>query len=168
MTTELKKIEQKELNKIFENRRFRTGGRVDLSLYDLTGLDLSLIYSTGGFKGVCLYRAKLVGADLVGADLSKADLQRANLQRANLERANLKEAYLFGADLAYSIVDKANLEGANLRGSSLNRASFFKTNLINANFSDCDLTGAIFDSVYTNSGTKWDRATFDSTVFSTI
>ncbi len=104
-------------------RKAHGEAEVDLSLADLSNIDLSL--------------AHLRGANLRSADLSESNLTRALLNGADLFFAILTRARLNGADLSEAHMDHADLAGADLSSAHLSRAD-----LTLAHFNDADLTGA--------------------------
>jgi hypothetical protein len=92
--------------------------------------------------------------DLSGAHLQYADVsgsfQRAVLSSANLDSAHLHEIDLQGADLTNAVLKDATFDEANLRGAVFRCADAGWGTTFN-----CDLTGAILDSVSWDATTKW-------------
>jgi hypothetical protein len=147
----MKKITQKELNRILASHRKWLTGKIGGKKANLAGIDLS---------GVCLAKTNLEGADLSFALLRKADLRHANLNHANLSytklaEADLRHANLDHANLSYASlfcarINKANLSTAilvyaDLSGASLTHANLKDAILACANLTDADLTNAKMD-----------------------
>lgn len=93
----------------------------DLSAADLTGAD----FTGATFAGSRLSGAILDGATLVGADLRGAEMTATRLRGADLEEARVRPAGALGLDFT-SLEDR-------------------RTRLVATDFSDADLTGAMFD-----------------------
>lgn len=127
----MKKINQKELNKILDLHKKwlddkTDGKRGNLSYTDLSELDLSCV--------------NLRGADLRHADLSNSDLSYADLRGANLRHANLE-----GADLSYVDLSNTNLSYVNLRGANLIYVNLRGANLSYADLSNADLSNITYN-----------------------
>ncbi len=131
----------------------------DLTNADLTGADLT---------DANLTDADLIGADLTGADLANADLTDADLTGANLAGAKLEGATLRGSILKNSKLRNANLIGAflieaelthaNFKSARLFRAHFENTHLEGVNFTEADLSNAVFQDITGQNRAKWEQA----------
>jgi uncharacterized protein YjbI with pentapeptide repeats len=104
----------------------------------------------------------LIGADLTSATLTSTKLTDSDLSNANLTGANLRLATLTNATLAGSQITGASFSGAtgltpaqiastgSYAAHDLNHVNLGVSNLPFANFSNFNLTGAIFDSATLN------------------
>jgi uncharacterized protein YjbI with pentapeptide repeats len=92
--------------------------------------------------GVCLFEARLSGAELGGAKLAGAVLEGADLSGAKLAWADLSGTQLVEADLAGAVLWEANLSGAQLKGASLAGAKLERANLSGAVLWKASLAGA--------------------------
>ena len=115
----MKKINQKELNKILELHEKwlnneKGGVKLDLSNTDLINTNL---------ESVDLSYSDLEGANLSYTNLRNVDLRCANLTNSNLSCANLYEANLSNANLSCADLTNAKLE--NIKYNYL--TSFFAT-----------------------------------------
>ena len=95
-------------------------------------------------SGLRLNRADFSGADLMGAGLAAAELRDAKMENSSLRTAdfsfaNLYFANLSGADLSYADFDRANIKGTSLRHTTAEGTMFSRVD-----FTDTDLTGAVF------------------------
>jgi len=147
--------------------------QIDLSLADLSTLDLSLAHLRGAnlrsadLSETNLTRALLNGADLFFAILCRAhlngvDFSEAHLDHADLAGADLSSAHLSGADLTLAHFNDADLTGADLRYADLRGADFTGAKLNRA-----DLTGAKFSYTYLN-GADFSKARLAWTTFNDV
>lgn len=100
-------------------------------------------------RGVDLSGRELTNINLAGADLSNANLAGATLDGASFDRANLSGARFDRASLKKSALGEASFSRANLTGASFVKASLPRANLqfatlAGTDFTDADLTDAIF------------------------
>lgn len=155
-------------------RRENPDVRVDLSLADLRGVDISVMPSLrrADAKGLiprgsswAFIANEIIGYDVLPLDLSKADLRGAILDGADLRcaecsgadftGARLREVELGRSNLSDSRFVESDLQGANLRGADLSRSVLVRTNLGNVDLgyarvygvSVWDLVGAPRDEV---------------------
>lgn len=119
------------------------GSHPDLTGRDLSHLDLAEL----DFKGADLAAANLYGADLTRADLSGANLKGARLNRATITSANFSGADLTDAHLLrptiFTTLDIYTAEAPKFTGAKLVRARSDGW-LDRADFSDADLSNAVF------------------------
>ncbi|WP_084776824.1 pentapeptide repeat-containing protein [Natronorubrum thiooxidans] len=90
-------------------------------------------------SGAVLRNAELTGSVLTAVDFSGADFQNANLTDVYLSYSNLSNADLRGVDLTDCTVSKISLKNSDLRTADLTGLSLFRTN-----FTDAELSDAIF------------------------
>ena len=162
----MKKINQKELNKILELHEKwlnneKGGVKLDLSNTDLINTNLESVdlsysdleganLSYTNLRNVDLRCANLTNSNLSCANLKYANLTNSNLSCADLTNANLRNAYLEYADLKNTDVSCADLTNANLYEANLKGANLYEANLSNANLSCADLTNAKLENIKYN------------------
>jgi uncharacterized protein YjbI with pentapeptide repeats len=103
--------------------------------------------------GVCLFEARLSGAQLEGANLTSAALEGADLSGAKLAWAHLAGTQLAESDLSGAVLWEADLSGAQLKGAGLSGAKLegadlsgavlWKASLCGAALCGADLSGAM-------------------------
>lgn len=141
---ELKKVSQKELNKILEQHKLwvetseQEGKQADLIRADLSGMDLS----HWDLSKANLYRVNLSKADLIRTDLSGTNLFEADLSKAKLSEADLRGAAIYGADLSEVNLNNAKLGGAILIEANLSKAKLVIADLVEAGLNDANLNKA--------------------------
>lgn len=139
---------------------------------DLSGADLTEVFSLEGpyagydsrahlnganlseanLSGTFLANAFFMDADFNGANLSEAKLFNADFSRSNFIGANLKEASpidanfngadFTGADLRNADLSRSYFYGANFTESKLSGSHLIEAHLFKSNFSGADLSGA--------------------------
>ncbi len=138
--------------------------RPDLETLNLARLDLAEL----DFK-----HARLDGTDLYGADLSRAKLTGCSLVGARLDRATITAADFSGADLTdarmlrptiFTTLEIVTLEAPRFVGAKLVRIRSDGW-LDRADFSEADLTGAVFGGGATREESLFSPATLTSTNF---
>lgn len=148
------------------SRLFKTapGARVDLERVNLTLLDLAEL----DFKA-----ADLDGADLYGADLSRAKLNGASLVGARLDRATITATDFSGADLTdarmlrptiFTTLEVQTEEAPKFTGAKLVRIRSDGW-LDRADFSNADLTSAVFGGGASREESLFSPATLTSANF---
>ncbi len=112
--------------------------RVDLSLADLCGADLSRL----NLDEVWLWRAKLRSAKLLDTSLKGANLAWAQLQHAVLTDAQMQHAHLAEAQLQKARLIRVQLQGADLSDAHLQGAYLSGADLEGATLDGAELQGA--------------------------
>jgi uncharacterized protein YjbI with pentapeptide repeats len=113
---------------------------------DLSGAD----FSSASCVGTTFLKVVARGANWTDADLSKScfveacDLEGALLVRANLTAANLRGSKLAGTDLSYACLDDADFSACDLAGAIMERTSARRTRLVAANLARAVLTRVNF------------------------
>lgn len=142
----LKKISQKEFEKIYNNHQLwltneAEGERADLSYTDLSRIDFEkfkpfINLRKADLHGADLRDANLYRADLYGSDISCADLRGVSLLSACLRKGNLYNSNLRGADLSEADLSEAYLGGVDLHTTNLKHANLFETYISHRNRSN--------------------------------
>lgn len=120
----------------------------------MVGVDMS---------AMILYQVSIGGADLSAADFQDSRITLASLFNSNFTSANMRGVVFsssrasgvdFGlANLAEAKFYSTNLSGALFVGANLRNATFSQGTIIdNADFTDADLTGAVFESLGASTG----------------
>ena len=106
----LKKITQKELNKIISLHKswinFEGGKRANLSNYDLRGLSFKSVYlNTINFKNSDLRGTNFINVDLYNCNFANCLLNNSNLICANFEMCNFANADISDCNISWSNFD---------------------------------------------------------------
>lgn len=115
---------------------------IDLSKFDLEGINLAEATFHLYIDGVKWVSAHLEGADLSKAHLEGVDLRNGHLEGATLNGAHFENAILAGAHLEGASLKRVQLEGAHLNDAHLEGADLTIARLDGANLWDAHLEGA--------------------------
>ena len=131
----LKKITSAELrNAIAAHKQWlsdsKTGRRMDLTCYDLSGFTLDYVDLRHAILSKCdlsrssLFETRLEDVLLVEANLTDACFRLANLSRACLNRATLVNTDFYGAVLRETVLIDVNIAGSNFESANISYAYF--------------------------------------------
>jgi len=111
--------------------------------------------SHANLRGTILINADLRDAFLAFSDLERADLFGAHLDRATLNFANLRGADLMTAHLNSTEISLSDLNDSKLADADLTNAFLFRSNLVgaslmrttlkDANLTDAEIMGVVFE-----------------------
>lgn len=90
-----------------------------------------------------LTAAQLEDSDFGGFNFARSNFDSANLRGANLEGAAIAAARLIGADLTGAVLHRVNAMAA-----GLSRVSLKDSHATEANFCQCNVTGASFAQIF--------------------